>query len=103
MGLHPTKIIGKQRPDVAKLAWDGVVGYAGHIPGRDSENVHGLVNQHAKEHGIAEYAAQNAGESPDPPWFPWATSSGKYPGCSPSWRTSRNTLDKVTKPHRLYH
>lgn len=87
---------------VGKMAWEGVAGYTGHIPGKDAENIHGLTVQHSKEQGMAEHTAMRLGATNHPPWHLWATSNGKYPGYKPSWRTQRNTLDKVTKPHRIY-
>mmetsp|Transcript_133393 Transcript_133393/g.231741 ORF Transcript_133393/g.231741 Transcript_133393/m.231741 type:complete len:192 (+) Transcript_133393:70-645(+) len=90
------------QPLVAKMAWDGIPGYTGHIPGKDVENIHGLSYQHSKEQGLAEHTALRMGATCDPPWFSWATSKGKYPGYLPSLRSPRNTMDKVTKPHRIY-
>mmetsp|Transcript_106853 Transcript_106853/g.196266 ORF Transcript_106853/g.196266 Transcript_106853/m.196266 type:complete len:228 (+) Transcript_106853:47-730(+) len=90
------------QPLVAKMAWEGVAGYTGHVPGKDVENIHGLSVQHSKEQGLAEHTALRQGATCHPPWHSWATSNGLYPGYKPSWRTPRNTLDKVTKPHRVY-
>lgn len=99
---RPSLTRGAQTSRVAQLAWNSVPGYAGHVPGKESENIHGLCSGPCKEHSLAEHTALRRGAQPQHPWFPWATSSGKYPGALPSWRTSRNTLDKTTKPHRVY-
>mmetsp|Transcript_96383 Transcript_96383/g.234253 ORF Transcript_96383/g.234253 Transcript_96383/m.234253 type:complete len:153 (+) Transcript_96383:3-461(+) len=75
-------------------------GYAGHVPGRQSENIHGLSFRDANEHAIAEVHAQSAGLRAAPPCNLWATSSGAFPGLVPCKRSGRHTLDKITKPYR---
>mmetsp|Transcript_17146 Transcript_17146/g.40295 ORF Transcript_17146/g.40295 Transcript_17146/m.40295 type:complete len:155 (+) Transcript_17146:46-510(+) len=77
-------------------------GYSGHVPGKYSENVHGLSFRDANEHAVAEIHALGAGFRAEPPNYLWATSTGHFPGLVPSKRSGRHTLDKVTKPHHMH-
>mmetsp|Transcript_112735 Transcript_112735/g.351508 ORF Transcript_112735/g.351508 Transcript_112735/m.351508 type:complete len:176 (+) Transcript_112735:102-629(+) len=86
----------------AFLLANAAPGYAGHMPGRVGENIHGLSIRDANEHAVAEVHALSAGLRPEPPCNLWATSSGCFPGLVPGKRSGRHTLDKVTKPFRTH-
>jgi len=77
-------------------------GYQGHIPGRYSENIHGLSVKDANEHAVAEVHALSDGLRARPPCYFWATSSGEFTGHVPERHSGTHTLDSRSKPHRFH-